>query len=190
MIFGIVSHVKLTSLKRDANTATNVDSDALRLVGSPVKSRRKVVEKDQLLCCWRSLYYWVVCFKITLRESLFFGKLEKLGSKHTVKFSEGTRHRVKIRERKGPSQGVMQKCEPHERKPCAPKFEERTQEETLQHERCARREAWKLAKSVHKLKNQSYVLLSYRRKGNAGTLFEKFQRNENSWSTLEHQCTC
>ena len=42
----------------------------------------------------------------------------RLGSKHTVKFSKGTWHRVKFWERKSPWQGIMQKCEPHERNPC------------------------------------------------------------------------
>ena len=54
----------------------------------------------------------------------------------------------KIPERKGPSQGDIQKCEPQERSPWAPKFEDRTQEGTFQKERCARREAWDLAKNV------------------------------------------
>ena len=44
----------------------------------------------------------------------------------------------KKRERKGPSQGIIPKCEPHERGLCAPKFMERPQEETLQQGRCAR----------------------------------------------------
>ena len=83
-------------------------------------------------------------------------KLEvgKLGSKHTVTFSRGTWHHVKIRERKGPSQGVVQKCEPQEQIPWAPKFEERTQDETLEQEQCARREAWDLANNVSWLKKE------------------------------------
>ena len=82
----------------------------------------------------------------------------KLGSNHTVKFSKGTSHAAKTQERKGPSQGVMQKWE---RFPWAPKIEERTQDETLKQERCARREAWDLAKDVYKLKKegQGYALL-------------------------------
>ena len=38
-------------------------------------------------------------------------------------------------------------------KPCAPKFGERSHEETLHKERCARRVAWYLAKCIYKLKN-------------------------------------
>ena len=49
-----------TTLNPDARMVTNVDSDMLmRLMGSPVKSRRQVVRKDQLPC-WRSLYNWIV----------------------------------------------------------------------------------------------------------------------------------
>ena len=76
-----------------------------------------------------------------------------LGSKHTVKFSKGTWHQIDIRERKGPSRGIVQKCEPHERSPCAPKFGERSHEETLIQEGCARKAAWDLAKNMYKLKN-------------------------------------
>ena len=70
------------------------------------------------------------------------GKSTKfLGSKCSVRFSKGTLHHRNKRERKGPSQVVIHKCEPHERGPYAPKFGDRTQEETLQQETCARREA-------------------------------------------------
>ena len=64
----------------------------------------------------------------------------KLGSNHTIKFSKGTWPHIKIGERKGPSQGIMHMCNPQERDPCAPKFQERTQEKNFQPERCARRE--------------------------------------------------
>ena len=49
----------------------------------------------------------------------------------------------------------MQKCEPQERVPWAPKFEERTQNETVRQERCARGAAWNLAKDVCELKKES-----------------------------------
>ena len=60
---------------------------------------------------------------------------------HAVKFSKGTWHHVIIRERKGPSGGTIQRREPHERTPCATKFEERSREITLQQEGCARKAA-------------------------------------------------
>ena len=65
---------------------------------------------------------------------------------------------TKFRERKGPSRGVIQKCEPHERNLCAPRIEERTQDEPLHQERCARKIAWDLAINVHKLKNKDKAM--------------------------------
>ena len=52
------------------------------------------------------------------------------------------------RKNSGKKGGVMQKCERQGRIPWAPKFEDRTQDETLKQERCARREALDLAKDV------------------------------------------
>ena len=48
----------------------------------------------------------------------------------------------------------LKRCpgEPHERSPNAPKFEDRSQEETEWQEQVAREAAWKLAKNVFKLK--------------------------------------
>ena len=74
------------------------------------------------------------------------------GTNSEIVFSRCTRHNLKIRERKGPSLGIIQKCVPHERSPCAPKFAERSQKDTLQRERCARKVAWNLAKFLYKLK--------------------------------------
>ena len=71
-----------------------------------------------------------------------------MGSNHTVNFSKGTWHHRKILERKGPSRGVIPKCDP-----CAPRVGERTQDETLDQERCAHRVPWNLAKNVYELKN-------------------------------------
>ena len=76
----------------------------------------------------------------------------KLGFEHAVKFSKSTWHQIKIRERKGPSRGIIQKCAPHERSPCSPKFEDRSHEETLHQERRARKASWDLAKNIYKLK--------------------------------------
>ena len=55
-------------------------------------------------------------------------------------------------ERKGSSRGVVQKGEPHERNPCASKFEERTLEGTSRQEEYARKAAWNLARKNYKLK--------------------------------------
>ena len=58
-----------------------------------------------------------------------------------------------IRDQK-PSLGVICPGDPHQRNPNAPKFEDRSQEETERQERYAREAAWKMAKSVLNLKEQ------------------------------------
>ena len=53
-----------------------------------------------------------------------------------------------------PSLGMIRRGEPHQRSPNAPKFEDRSQEETEWKEQGAREAAWKLAKSVLNCKEQ------------------------------------
>ena len=71
---------------------------------------------------------------------------------HTVKFSGRTWQEIRIRETEGPSSGIFQKGDTHERNPCAPKLEDRTHGETSRQEDCVRKAAWSLAKKIYKLK--------------------------------------
>ena len=57
--------------------------------------------------------------------------------------------------RPNPSLGYICPGEPHQRSPNAPKLEDRSQEETEWQERWAREAAWKMAKSVLKLKEKN-----------------------------------
>ena len=68
-----------------------------------------------------------------------------------VKFTKAIARHTKIRDQ-NPSLGYICPGEPHERSPNAPKFQDRSQEETEWQEQGAREAAWKLAKSVLKLK--------------------------------------
>ena len=68
-----------------------------------------------------------------------------------VKFTKAIARHTKIRDQ-NPSLGYICPDELHERSPNAPKFEDRSQEETEWQEQGAREAAWKLAKSVFKLK--------------------------------------
>ena len=68
-----------------------------------------------------------------------------------VKFTKAIARHTKIRDT-NPSLGKICPGEPHQRSPNAPKFEDRSQEETEWQEQGAREAAWKLAKSVLKLK--------------------------------------
>ena len=70
-----------------------------------------------------------------------------------VKFTKAIARHTKIRDQ-NPSLGYICPGEPHQRSPNAPKFEDRSQEETEWQEQGAREAAWKLAKSVLNLKEQ------------------------------------
>ena len=68
-----------------------------------------------------------------------------------MKFTKAIARHTKIRDQ-NPSLGYICPGAPHQRSPNAPKFEDRSQEETEWQEQGAREAAWKLAKSVLKLK--------------------------------------
>ena len=70
-----------------------------------------------------------------------------------VQFTEAVKRHANIRDQK-PSLGMICPGDPHQRNPNAPKFEDRSQEETEWQERCAREAAWKLAKKILKLKEK------------------------------------
>ena len=71
-----------------------------------------------------------------------------------VKFTESVARHTEIRDQ-NPSLGYICPSEPHQRSPNAPKFEDRSQEETEWQEQGAREAAWKLAKNVFKLKEKN-----------------------------------
>ena len=71
-----------------------------------------------------------------------------------VKFTKAVVRHADIRDR-NPSLGLICPGDPHQRNPNAPKFEDRSQEETEWQEQGAREAAWKLAKSMLKLKEKN-----------------------------------
>ena len=68
-----------------------------------------------------------------------------------VKFTKAVVRHADIRDQ-NPSLGMICPGDPHQRDPNAPKFEDRSQEETEWQVQGAREAAWKLAKSIVKLK--------------------------------------
>ena len=77
-----------------------------------------------------------------------------LGPIRRVRFTRGALRQAHIRDNEGPSLGKMQVKLFHPRSPYAEKFEDRSQEETERQERCARGDAWRLAKNIYKLKEK------------------------------------
>ena len=106
-----------------------------------------------------------------------------------VKFTKAIARHTKIRD-KNPSLGNICPGEPHQRSPNAPKFKDRSQEETEWQELGAREAAWKLAKSVLKFKEQERAQhFSHLRKIGACLHQLLNLRNENLLSTPERRCT-
>ena len=77
--------------------------------------------------------------------------LRKSTNMQRPKFTKAIARHTKIRDQ-NPSLGYICPGEPHQRSPNAPKFDDRSQEETEWQEQGAREAAWKLTKRVLKLK--------------------------------------
>ena len=83
-----------------------------------------------------------------------------------VKFTKVVVRHADIRDQ-NPSLGMVCPGDPHQRNPNAPKFEDRSQEETEWQERCAREAAWRLAKHILKLEEKVKQHSSHFRKTGA-----------------------
>ena len=106
----------------------------------------------ELLCVIHQVYdNWVASFRIWSRRSLFSGRAQTCRNQSDVKFTKAVARHAYIRDQ-NPSLGYICQGELHQRSPNAPKFEDRSPEETEWQEQGAREAAWKLAKSVLKLK--------------------------------------
>ena len=78
-----------------------------------------------------------------------------LGPIRRVRFTKTVLRQANIREKKGPSLEKIQVKILHQRSPYALKFEDQShEEETERQQRCARSEAWNLAKNIHKVKEK------------------------------------
>ena len=74
-----------------------------------------------------------------------------------VRFTEAVVRHADIRDQ-NPSLGMICPGDPHQRNPNAPKFEDRSQQETEWQERCAPEAAWKLASNILKLKETHFTV--------------------------------
>ena len=74
-----------------------------------------------------------------------------MGPIRRLRFTKATQRHASIRENEGLSLGKFHVKIPHQRSPYAMIFEDRSQEEIERQERCARGDAWRLAKNILKL---------------------------------------
>ena len=105
-------------------------------------SQRRSSDARQLGCVFQDM---------TPPKSILRKSTDKQRPIQRVKFKKAIARHTKIRDQ-NPSLGYICPGEPHERSPNAPKFEDRSQEETEWQEQGAREAAWKLAKSLLKFK--------------------------------------
>ena len=107
-----------------------------------ISSQRRSSDARQLGCVFQDM---------TPPKSILRKSTDMQRPIQRVKFTDAIARHTKIRD-KNPSLGYICPGEPHQRSPKAPNFEDRSQEETEWQEQGAREAAWKLAKSVLKLK--------------------------------------
>ena len=106
-----------------------------------------------------------------------------------VRFTEVVLRHANIRDQ-NPSLGMICPGELHQRNPNAPKFEDRSQEQTEWQERCAREAAWRLAKNILKIKEkQKKHHSSHLRRIGACLHQQANQRKDNFSWTPERRCT-
>ena len=105
-----------------------------------------------------------------------------------VRFTKAVSCHANIRDQK-PSLGIICPGEPHQHSPNAPKFEDRSQEVTEWQEQSAREAAWKLAKSVFKLKEPDRA--TFFSPSEIGACLHQLLnlRNENLLWTPARRCT-
>ena len=142
-------YVEIGKMARERESVSDACHDR---TGQPVKrsdkklgqnsSKRRFSDARQLGCVFQDM----TPPKSILRKSTDMPKPIQ-----RVKFTKAIARHTKIRDQ-NPSLGFICPGEPHQRSPNAPKFEDRSQEETEWQELGAREAAWKLAKSVFKLK--------------------------------------
>ena len=71
-----------------------------------------------------------------------------------VRFTRAALRQANIREKKGPSFSEIQVKIPRQQSPYAMKFQDRSPGEIARQERCARRDAWELARRIYKLQKE------------------------------------
>ena len=145
------------------------------------KAQQEVEERwcARISCDSKGFSNWVVYHKILIRGSLFY--VNKENWYQSTPSNSRTWHQIKIRERKGPSRGIIKKCAPHERCPCAPNSEDRSHEEILHQEKCAFKTArdWRkiIASSRIRTKLRFTLLL---KPGQCRRPLQRDQKHENS----------
>ena len=126
--------------------------------GKPVVCRDTRHERHRPVVCNSSNARQLGCVFQDMEPPKFSSILRKSSDMRkpirSVKFTKAVARHANVRDQ-NPSLGLICPGEPHQRSTNAPKFEDRSQEETEWQDQGAREAAWRLAKSVLKLKEKN-----------------------------------
>ena len=152
---GILQNTCSSSLRMDADLGKNALLRIARWKNSPAKGQKKNGDKSAvaMLQITRQLSCAIQHMEPPKSSSILRQSSNIRKPIRCVRFTKAVVRHANIRD-KNPSLGMICPGDPHQRNPNAPKFEDRSQEETEWQERCAREAAWRLAKRVFKLKEQ------------------------------------
>ena len=169
---------KPTSLRLDANMATSAVFDMLRQMRSPAKSLRTVVLKEGTVALLIESFQFELCVSRSSSEKIYSMERRKIGIETRRQILQGHLAPNKNSGKKGVHRDALFKSAPHERSPCPPKFEDRSQEETLHQEKMRPRSGCDLAKNYLQAQEcgQSCVLYFCWSQDNAGAHFKISRR--------------
>ena len=187
---GTLQNVRSTSPRMDADVGKSALMRIARLKKSLAKRSEKNGDKSA-----------VALLKSTRQFGCFFQDVEPPKSSsillkssdirkpiRCVQFTEAVVRHACSRD-KNPSLGMICPGDADQRNPNAPKFEDRSQEETERQERYAREAAWRLAKIILKLKEKNKQHSSHLRKLGACLRQQILNpRKENLLSTPARRC--
>ena len=153
---GIFQNACSTSPRMDADLGKSAHMHTARLMNNLAKGLKKNGDKSTVAMLKRTRQLGCVFQDMEPPKSSSISRKSSNIRKpiRCVRFTEAVLRHADIRDQ-NPSLGMICPGEPHQCSSNAPKFEDRSQEETEWQEEGAREAAWKLAKSVLKLKEKN-----------------------------------
>ena len=150
---GILQNACSTRPRVVADLVKSARMHIVRLMHNLAKGLKRMVTKVQWLKNARQLCCVSQDMEPPKSSSILRKSSNILKPIRCVRFTEAVVRHADTRDQ-NPSLGMICPGEPHQRSLNAPKFEDRSQEETEWQERGAREAAWRLAKSIPKLKRK------------------------------------
>ena len=152
---GILQNACSTSQRMDADFGKSVSYAHRQIEEHLGKRSQKIGDRSAVAMLKSTRQLGCVCqdMEPPKSSSILRKSSDILKPIRCVQFTTAVVRHANIRDL-NPSLGMTCPGDPYQRSPNAPKFEDRSQEETEWQERCAREAAWRLAKNNLKLKER------------------------------------